>query len=204
MKMWLFNMWSMCFFSLQAHFSSLPTFVMSLSGCGSSGPRGGYPSTSPRKAQPHRVSEERGQSPNATIQQWVVQHFTDSPTHWVLRGASLSALNSVHTYVCLFVCVCNTFGRVQCLGESCITLYGKGTNKKTKILSFMCQELNHSDMWIFELHSHYANILYHIICVSFFSRLALWDPAAGAVCGEAFRCCDRSAAQFLEALDLLR
>lgn len=134
MKMWLFNMWSMCFFSLQAHFSSLPTFVMSLSGCGSSGPRGGYPSTSPRKAQPHRVSEERGQSPNATIQQWVVQHFTDSPTHWVLRGASLSALNSVHTYVCLFVCVCNTFGRVQCLGESCITLYGKGTNKKNKAL----------------------------------------------------------------------
>lgn len=32
----------------------------------------------------------------------------------------------------------------------------------------MCQELNHSDMWILELHSHYANILYHVICVSFF------------------------------------
>lgn len=70
---WLFDIWSMCFFFLRVHFSSValppPPFVMSVSGCRSSGPRGGYPSVSPRQAQPHGVSEERGQPANTTTQQ---------------------------------------------------------------------------------------------------------------------------------------
>lgn len=117
-------------------------------------------------------------------------------------GASLSALNSVHTFVCL--CVCNTFCRVQCLGESCITLYGKGTNKKTKDLKLYVPGTKpfwYVNIWTAQSSCQYP-LSYHLC--AFFSRLALWDPAAGAVCGEAFRCCDRSAAQFLEALDLLR
>lgn len=106
---WLFDMLSACFFFPAIHFSSLSplpssSFIISDSGCRSFRPGGGYPPVGPWQAQSQCVFEERGQSANTTIEQWVPHHFTDSPTQLVLeRGFPVWTLN-VH----LFVCVCET------------------------------------------------------------------------------------------------
>lgn len=76
-----------------------PPFVMSVSGCRSSGPGGGYPSVGPRQAEPHCVSEERGQPANSTTQQCVPQ---SQLTHKPSAQEGLPCL-SVHLFV--YVCV---------------------------------------------------------------------------------------------------
>lgn len=119
---WLFDMWSMCFFFLRVHFSSLSAlllpsspFVLCVSGCRGSGPGGGYPPVGPRQAQPHRVSEERGQPADAPTQQWASQSYYNSHTFGAWEGLPCLSLTLT---VLLFVCVCITLCHVQCFGES--------------------------------------------------------------------------------------
>lgn len=156
----------MCFFFLQVHFSSLapPPFRYFCQWVSELWTRRGIPvrqpsagSATPRLWREGAVCEHHDPAVSTII---ILQL-----THTFVAWEGLPCLSLTLT-VHLFVCVCNTFGHVQCLGESqYIRVTRKGTavrlltwgstvKVQTNNMSLVCLEVDYFVLWFFELPKH--------------------------------------------------